>query len=62
MRTVCDPGGCRYDELEKAYVAVFEGAEKALEAGDWATVGKLANENHALLQKLGVSRLISSNT
>ena len=55
VRAKKDADPAWYDELEKAYAVVFEGAEKALEAGDWATVGKLANENHALLQKLGVS-------
>jgi mevalonate kinase len=45
----------RYNALEAKYVEVFDKAEAALDAGDWATVGSLANENHALCQDLGVS-------
>ena len=55
MRAKKDADPAWYDALEKAYVSVFERAETALETGDWAAVGQLANENHALLQNLGVS-------
>lgn len=44
-----------FDNLMKQYVALYEEADKALEAGDWKTVGKLADDNHKLLQDLTVS-------
>lgn len=44
-----------YNAIEAKYVSVFDKAEAALDAGDWATVGSLANENHSLCQELGVS-------
>ena len=44
-----------YADLERRYDAVFAKAQQAISKGDWATVGKLADENHALLQQLGVS-------
>ena len=44
-----------YAQLEAEYFRVFRSAEEALEAGDWQTVGTLANKNHELLSKLGVS-------
>jgi mevalonate kinase len=45
----------RYNAIEAKYVAMFDKAEAAVDAGDWAAVGSLANENHALCQELGVS-------
>ena len=44
-----------YDAMEARYMAIYDQAEPAIQAGDWPTVGRLANENHALLQDLGVS-------
>jgi mevalonate kinase len=44
-----------YDALEHQYESVYERAEAAFGSGDWKQVGLLCNENHVLLQKLGVS-------
>jgi len=44
-----------YDALETRYVEMFNKADKALNECDFETIGKLANENHKLLQELGVS-------
>lgn len=44
-----------YNALEERYRDIFAEAEQAVEAGDWAQVGKLADRNHTLLQDLGVS-------
>jgi len=44
-----------YAALEARYNALFAKAQEAIGKGDWAAVGKLADENHALLQQLSVS-------
>ena len=44
-----------YADLEKKYDVVFAKAQAAIAKGDWQEVGRLADENHALLQQLGVS-------
>lgn len=44
-----------YDALEKRYDEVFPAAHAALLKGDWACVGRLCDENHAILQELTVS-------
>jgi len=44
-----------YAALAARYQTIFDRADKALAACDFATVGALADENHALLQELGVS-------
>jgi mevalonate kinase len=44
-----------FDGLMKEYCALAEKGEKAMEDGDLTSLGKLMDENHALLQKLTVS-------
>lgn len=44
-----------YAALEKRYEAIFAKADAALNACDAAALGAVANENHTLLQDLGVS-------
>lgn len=44
-----------FDGLMKEYCALAEKGEEAMEKGDLTTLGKLMDENHALLQKLTVS-------
>jgi mevalonate kinase len=44
-----------YDALAARYQTIFERADAALAACDFATIGALANENHTILQELGVS-------
>jgi mevalonate kinase len=44
-----------YDALEARYDAIFTAADAAFASGDNGRLGTLADENHALLQTLGVS-------
>jgi mevalonate kinase len=44
-----------FDGLLASYNAIYDKAIVALEAGDWATLGDLMNQNHTLCQKLTVS-------
>jgi len=44
-----------YEALQKRYESVFARADEAFRRGDWDAIGKLCDENHALLQELGVS-------
>lgn len=44
-----------YKALAARYQSVYDRADKALAECDFATIGALANENHTILQELGVS-------
>lgn len=44
-----------YKTLSTKYQSIFDRAATALKTADWPTIGALANENHTLLQELGVS-------
>ena len=44
-----------FDSLMKEYMGIVTQGEQALEKGDMESLGKLLNQNHALLQQLTVS-------
>lgn len=44
-----------YDALEARYDAIYNAADTALTNCDYKRLGELANDNHAVLQELGVS-------